>query len=82
MRVEKKLSSRVNIVRKCHLCGFVMETKREVERCTHCQKSFLPLKYFSKIHGRGNSNFEDLFSSGSELHEEDLIPGLTVLWDS
>jgi hypothetical protein len=46
----------------------------------HCEKSFLPLRYFEKIHGRKNQQWASHFSSTEDLDEEDLIKGLFVLW--
>ena len=68
------------IIRKCHCCGQVTESKSETSKCPKCTKSFLPLNYFQKIHTDKQSNFKDLFSESLELHEDELIKGLYVLW--
>lgn len=46
----------------------------------HCNKAFLPLRYFEKIHAHKEIKFEKHFSLTEELEEEDLIKGLFVLW--
>lgn len=70
------------IFRVCHSCGFCNETPVEPERCSSCEKAFLPLNYFEKVHASGakSEKFQDLFETGSELDEQDLIKGLYVLW--
>jgi hypothetical protein len=57
-----------------------MEAAQEVQKCGKCKKSFLPTNYFSKVHSKAQNEYEQLFASSAELHEEDLIKGLTVLW--
>ena len=76
---NKKISDQV-IIKKCHVCGFLIETNKEASQCPHCKKSFLPLNYFGKVHAKNSSEFKNLFAESEELHEEDLIKGLTVLW--
>jgi uncharacterized Fe-S cluster-containing MiaB family protein len=68
------------LIKKCHICGHVMESAKEVQKCQNCKKSFLPVNYFSKVHSKSQNDFSQLFASGHEIHEEDLIKGLTVLW--
>lgn len=70
------------IIKKCHVCGHVTESGREPERCPGCRKSFLPLNYFGKARGGdgGGGGFRGLFSAPRDLHEDDLIKGLIVLW--
>lgn len=68
------------IVKKCHVCGHLMETRKEADKCECCNKPFLPMNYFSKVHAKNSADFKNLFSKASELHEEDMIKGLTVLW--
>lgn len=68
------------VIRKCHCCGQVIESKSESAKCLSCGKSFLPLNYFTKIHDDKDYKFNDLFCEGAELHEDDLIKGLYVLW--
>lgn len=67
------------LIKQCHCCAHIQETAIELERCTQCQKSFLPLKYFEKIHDT-YQNYTQLFSAAEELEEKDLIKGLIVLW--
>ncbi len=71
-----------SIIRKCHVCGTVNESKSEVSKCQKCNKSFLPLNYFSKIHDHSNSQAidESLFLTPDELAPEDMIKGITVIW--
>lgn len=68
------------IIRKCHICGTVMESSEELRKCTSCNKSFLPLNYFRKVHAPNEESFFEMFLPGSELVEEDLIRGIYVLW--
>ena len=67
------------LVKKCYCCGHINESAAEIQRCHQCKKSFLPLKYFQKIHDI-HQNYSQLFSQASELEEDDLIKGLVVLW--
>jgi hypothetical protein len=70
------------IIKKCHMCGHVTESHQEPQKCKQCNKSFLPVNYFSKIHSKisTSSDYEKLFAFGHEMHDEDIIKGLTVLW--
>jgi hypothetical protein len=33
-------------VRRCHVCGEVTESEREITKCSSCRKSLLPFYYF------------------------------------
>lgn len=77
--VQKKLDDTM-IIRKCHKCGQVTESHSEIEKCVKCQKSFLPLNYFDKIHSKEYTHLDGLFASSQDLEEEDLIKGIFVLW--
>ena len=77
--VEKKKSAKL-LLTVCHHCLKVNESTTELERCTHCNKSFLPLRYFEKIHKEKNAKWINNFSRAEELEEEDLVKGLFVLW--
>jgi hypothetical protein len=77
--IEKQVKIKL-LIRACHSCGKINEAEKELERCTHCDKSFLPLNYFEKIHAFKNSNWQNHFTSASLMDEEDLIKGLFVLW--
>lgn len=68
------------LIRACHSCLKINEAPKELERCMHCNKSFLPLRYFDKIKNDRDVNWENHFSYSSQLEEEDLIKGLFVLW--
>jgi hypothetical protein len=76
----RKETKEILLMRVCHRCHHINESSVELERCTHCQKSFLPLRYFEKIHSAHGENWKNNFSSTSEIEEEDLIKGLFVLW--
>lgn len=67
------------IVKKCHMCMAVNESEREIERCKRCGKSFLPLNYFGKVHD-STSQYASLFAEVDELHDDDLIKGIYVIW--
>jgi hypothetical protein len=77
--VKKRFSDKV-VVKKCHMCGQIMESTKEIMRCIKCSKSFLPHNYFGKVHAKNSTDFEKLFSSAVDLHDDDLIKGITVLW--
>ena len=81
MRKELKKNLKAKLlIKKCHMCGQLIEASVEQEKCVCCGKSFLPLNYFEKIHDHKDLKFKDLFSETNELHEEDLIKGLYVIW--
>jgi hypothetical protein len=77
---KAKKSSKKVLVKKCHLCGELMESSMEPMRCSGCHKSFLPNNYFSKVHAKNSEEFAKLFISSDELQEEELIKGINVLW--
>jgi len=68
------------IIKKCHICGEIIESFHEVERCPSCKKPFLPCQYFGKVHAKNTSEFKQLFSHVSELQEDLLIKGLYTIW--
>lgn len=68
------------IIKKCHSCGSLNESEKELDRCQKCRKAFLPSLYFYKVHAKNSKDFQDLFSHANELSQEDLIKGLIVLW--
>jgi hypothetical protein len=68
------------LIKKCHMCGHIMESNEEIQKCHKCKKSFLPVNYFSKVHSKNQRDYEQLFAGSQEIHEQDLIKGLTVLW--
>lgn len=82
MKVEltNKETNGKQVIKKCHICGHVAESAQEPQKCQKCKKSFLPVNYFSKVHSKSQKEFDQLFAYGHEIHEEDLIKGLTVLW--
>ncbi|MBF0298528.1 MAG: hypothetical protein HQK51_07390 [Oligoflexia bacterium] len=70
-----------SIIKKCHLCGNIIESYTEVQKCPSCKKHFLPTNYFTKLQKLNNKNdYSKMFSNSDELSEEDLIKGLQVLW--
>jgi hypothetical protein len=68
------------LIRACHRCLKINESERELERCLHCNKSFLPLRYFDKIHSDKEAKWENHFYPTELIEEDDLIKGLFVLW--
>ena len=68
------------VIRACHACMKLTESYQETERCLHCSKPFLPLRYFEKIHGFKDKSWQKHFSEAQDLEEKDLIKGLFVLW--
>lgn len=77
--VSKSLKTKL-LIKKCHVCGQVTESTVEQEKCVSCGKAFLPLNYFDKVHDHQDVEYKDLFAKSHELHEEELIKGLYVLW--
>lgn len=76
----EKVSKEKNLIRLCHSCQNLNESDTELERCQHCKKSFLPLRYFDKIHSKKHQTWSSHFSNTEDIDEEDLIKGLFVLW--
>jgi hypothetical protein len=76
----KNIDKEKLLIRACHACLKLNESFQELERCTHCNKAFLPLRYFEKIHQDKDHKWIEHFSSTEHLEEEDLIKGLFVLW--
>lgn len=68
------------IVRKCHVCGQVHESSIEIQKCVKCNKSFLPLNYFEKVHNTKQADYSTIFAESHELDEQDIIKGIFVLW--
>lgn len=81
MKAEASKSKRQKlIIKRCHVCGQVHESSTELEKCVKCDKSFLPLNYFDKVHGTSQQDYQHLFAESHELDERDLIVGIYVLW--
>lgn len=78
---KKKATKKKLLIKKCHVCGHINESQSELEKCDKCNKGFLPLNYFSKIHAQGETtSYQQLFSEVEELSDEDLIKGIYVIW--
>ncbi len=77
---ELETSKEKTLIRVCHSCLKLNESHKELERCQHCGKSFLSLRYFYKIHGDKKQKWENHFSTTDVLEDKDLIKGLFVLW--
>lgn len=78
-QIERSVKLKL-IIKKCHICGQLDESTTEQEKCNSCGKAFLPLNYFQKVHTHEEGKYKDLFADGHDLHEDDLIKGLYVLW--
>ena len=76
---KKNIKSKL-IIKKCHLCGAIMEAFSEIKRCSTCKKPFLPLNYFSIVHSKDSKKSKELFLDSEDLSEEDMIKGINVLW--
>ncbi len=76
----KKIDKEKSLIRACHTCNKITESFQEIERCAHCSKAFLPLRYFEKIHDFKGKNWQKHFADAEDLEEADLIKGLFVLW--
>ena len=68
------------LIKKCHSCGQIHESEVELQKCMKCGQAFLPLNYFSKVHSTRPADFLSHFANSHELHEDELIIGLYVLW--
>jgi hypothetical protein len=68
------------LIKKCHVCGVLSESFKEEQKCKGCKKSFLPSNYFGKVHAKNSKEFHELFSMSDDMHDEDMIKGLSVLW--
>lgn len=77
---EVKKTKEKLLIRACHSCLKINESCKELERCTHCNKPFLPLRYFEKIHHAKELKFENYFYPTELIEDEDLVKGLFVLW--
>ena len=77
--ITRKVTEKV-IIKKCHCCGHLLETVKEASKCTSCKKSFLPTNYFGKVHAKNTAEFKNLFLNSDELHEDDMIKGIQVIW--
>jgi heterodisulfide reductase subunit B len=80
LRLKEHRNDSKLIVKKCHVCGTIMESSSEIKKCSGCKKSFLPTNYFSKVHAKNSEEFDNLFATSDELLETDLIRGIAVLW--
>jgi hypothetical protein len=80
MNEVNKTDKEKMIIRACHTCSKISEAHQELERCLHCGKAFLPLRYFEKIHDFKGESWKKHFAYADELENEDLIKGLFVLW--
>ena len=82
MRTEVISAKRVKklIIRRCHMCGQLNESYSETQRCCLCNKSFLPLNYFGKVHAKNSVDFTHLFEEAVNINENDLIKGLFAIW--
>jgi hypothetical protein len=81
--MKPALSNRVKnkiIIKKCHMCGHVMESKSEIKKCDKCKKSFLPSNYLGKVKAKNSRDYQNQFSNVEEIYEDDLIKGINVLW--
>ncbi len=76
----EKLKPKKSLFKVCHACGHCFETPVEPDKCLKCQKAFLPLQYFDKIHQSKSEKFHLLFEKSDDLDEETFIKGLYVLW--
>ena len=76
---ENKKNDQVYI-KKCHMCGEIMESKSEIKKCCKCHKSFLPTNYFFQVTPKTTLEFDQLFKNSKDLNEEDLIKGINVIW--
>lgn len=79
-KIVEKHAVKKLIVKKCHVCGTVTEGHKEPMRCKCCKKAFLPSNYFGKVHAKNSKDFSELFLESDNMHEDDLIKGLNVLW--
>lgn len=81
MNTTKNLTKKGKLlIKKCHVCGSLNESFKEAKKCRDCNKSFLPSNYFGKVHAKNSKEYDELFSASDDLHEDDLVKGINVLW--
>lgn len=80
MNELEKPKAHKSLFKVCHSCGHCFEASKEPDKCLKCQKAFLPLQYFDKIHSAKGEKYSQLFEASEDLDEEVLIKGLYVLW--
>ena len=78
MQKPNKAANNQLLLRKCHFCGHINESKHELEECQHCSEPFLPLRYMEKIHE--DRTGVRLYEKIQAIDEKDIIKGLYVLW--
>ena len=80
--ITKKVTRKYEkcLIRKCHHCGELGEAPIELKKCGSCNKAFLPLAYFEKVHSLSGARFDSLFSHCDDIDEDDLIKGIHVIW--
>ncbi len=83
--IKKKNSkkSKINLIKLCHGCHKINESTKELQRCLHCKKSFMPLNYIQQMKETNSKNlFNEFYNECKDLNDEDLIKGLYLFWES
>lgn len=80
MKEKQRDFSLVKLIKMCHVCTKVAEAEKELERCPYCQKSFLPLNYFEKIHAHKDAKLSELYDNCQDIEDHYLVRGIHVKW--
>lgn len=80
IKINKSSPVRQTVIKKCHVCGHIIESTVEAKQCPKCHKYFLPLNYMKNTEEMDSTEFYESFASGHELNESDIIKGIYVLW--
>lgn len=73
-------------VRRCHVCGEVCESHKDILKCTACRKSLLPFYYFDKrkIAEYSDNGERPPGERSTDFRDHDAgygpIRGLTAYW--
>lgn len=83
IKKRRAKKSKVNLIKLCHYCNKINESTRELQRCNHCTKSFMPLNYLLQMKEQNSTKFfNELYNECKDLNDEDLIKGLYLIWES
>jgi len=83
IKKKRPKKSKINLIKLCHYCQKINESTKELQRCTHCNKSFMPLNYLMQMKEANSKKFfNELYNECKDLNDEDLIKGLYLIWES
>jgi hypothetical protein len=65
-------------IRRCHLCGHLLESRKPIDHCESCDKAISPFYYFNEKKVFASEN--QLRNEGSDGEYRPLL-GLSAVWD-